>query len=886
MRRLYILDVSGYLFRAYFALPPMSSPQGEAVHAVYGFIRSLLKLLKNYQPDHLVAVFDGPENKKARQELYQEYKANRVHQYEDLPEQIDKAQTFCRLFGIPQLAVPGVEADDTIGSIAEWAARQGSEVFLFTGDKDFCQLVNDQILVINPWKEGLLIDRAQVEALYGVRPDQMADFLALVGDSSDNIPGVKGLGPKTSAPLLQEFGSLENLFLHLDEIKSPKKRELLAAGEESARLSKMLATIRTDIPFPKEEAFFCKQEEDRVGLQAFYTSCGFRSLLAEWEKALPSPREAENTSYQLINDLETLEKVIAYLHKAEAIAVDIETTALHPLQAEAVGIGFSVQPGEAFYLPFHGEIPREKAQALLAPLFADERHAFLGHNIKYDLHLLETLSLPVARLGFDTILASSLLDAGDRHHSLEALSLRYLGLGKTSIKTLIGTGKKEIRMDQVPIPQVSAYCCQDVDYTLRLSQLFKKELHARGLDPLLYDLELPLTRVLVKMERAGMYLKPQVLEKFGATLVTQIAQIEEEIYLLAGERFNLNSPKQLSHILFEKLHIPSTKKTQTGLSTNAAVLEGLAKTYPIAEKLLTFRTLDKLRSTYVEALPLEIDPQTGRIHPLFNQFSTATGRLSCQQPNLQNIPIRTALGREIRAAFMPQQEGWSYLSADYSQIELRLLAHLSQDPSLLAAFRQGEDVHTHTASQIFMVAPEAVTYTQRQQAKTINFGILYGQQAYGLSQELGIPLAEAAAFITAYFARYPAVQAYLQKGIDTTRRTEKAVTLLGRERAIPEINSKNTIARQAAERLAVNTPLQGSAADLIKKAMLTIDEALTREKLRSFMVLQIHDELIFEAPDEELDTLRPLVKHAMEEVFSLEVPLLVNLSVGKNWAEC
>ncbi len=886
MKKLYILDVSGYIFRAYYALPPMTSPEGESTNGLFGFIRSILKLFKEFAPDHIVAVFDGPDNKKQRKEIYDKYKANRVRLHEDLPEQIARAKEFCELIGIPHIEVPGVEADDTMGSIAIWAASQSSEVYLCTTDKDFAQLVNNQIFILNTWKDNLLVDRKKVEELYGVPPEQIIDLLAIMGDSSDNIPGLKGFGPKTTVPLLKEFGSLENLLDNPDKVKGAKKQETLREEADIARMSKRLATIYTDVPFPKETSFLTKAAPDIAQLKAFYMKMGFNNLAKELDPSLQKTESEEETAYHLIDNEKGLQELIAYLNTHKEISFDVETTNVRPLLAELVGIGFSVKKGEGFYVPLNGELGKKRVLEAVKPLFTNPHIGFFGHNAKYDIHVLANYGIWVKNLCFDTILASYLLNSASRRHSLDTLALQYFGKVKTPIKELIGSGKKEITMDLVPIQTVADYCCEDVDYTLRVKDLLEKQIAVRKLDKLLFDIELPLTGVLTKMERAGMYLDKEVLQTFSKELVIEIAQAEKEIYELAGEEFNISSPKQLSTVLFEKMGIKPLKKTATGLSTRAEVLEELACEHPIAEKILLYRSLEKLRSTYVDTLPLEVHPQTGRIHPTFNQFVAATGRLACQDPNLQNIPVRTKLGRRIRAAFKPQKEGWSYLSADYSQVELRLLAHLSEDPNLIQAFNQGDDIHAYTASLVFDTPLEKVSSTQRHQAKAINFGIIYGQQAYGLSKELGIDMKSAAAFIKSYFERYPRVFEYVDACIKQARTTGKSVTMSGREREIPEINSSNGMIRTAAERLAVNTPLQGSAADMIKLAMLEIDRLLTTQKIESYMVLQIHDELIFEVPNEEMEALIPLVRTAMEGVFSLKVPLIVDVAVGKNWAEC
>jgi DNA polymerase-1 len=556
------------------------------------------------------------------------------------------------------------------------------------------------------------------------------------------------------------------------------------------------------------------------------------------------------------------------------------------MRAELVGIGFCVEPLTASYVPLNGDISRESVLKTVKPLFENPKIGFYGHNVKYDLHVLQNEGINVANICFDTILASYLLNAHNRQHSLDALTLHYFSKVKTPTSDLLGKGRAAITMDQVPIRKVCDYCCEDADFTCRLKELLEQQLKERKLITLFNDLELPLLRVLETMEHHGIFLDVPTLQEMGTKITASIKKLEHEIHTLAGESFNINSPKQVSDILFTKLGLSAPKKTATGFSTNADVLEELAGQHPIAEKLLEYRSLEKLRSTYIETLPEEVNPRTHRIHPTFNQVVAATGRLSCQNPNLQNIPTRTELGRDIRQAFRPEKKGWSYLAADYSQIELRLVAHFSEDPNLIKAFKHGEDIHAHTAATIFDVPLDKVTSDMRYRAKAVNFGIIYGQQAFGLARELGIGLKEAQHFIDTYFKQFPDIKKFLEKCKESTRTTGKAVTFMGRERAIPEINNKNPTIRNEAERLAINTPLQGSAADLIKAAMLKIDELFKKEGKLGYMILQIHDELIFELPDFELPTTQILVKEVMENVCKFKVPLVVNMKVGKNWKEC
>jgi DNA polymerase-1 len=594
----------------------------------------------------------------------------------------------------------------------------------------------------------------------------------------------------------------------------------------------------------------------------------------------------EIVEYGFIDDEQTLIDLVSLLSKEKAISIDTETTGLRPLEADLVGIGLGIQSKQAWYIPVNQSIGLERVIELLTPLFENPQIYFYGHNIKYDLHILQSHGVKNLNLCFDTLLASYLLNSHSRQHSLDYLALEIFDKVKIPIEDLIGKGKNQITMADVPLEKITRYCCEDVDYTVRLKELLAPQIEERGMHALYYNLELPLLSILAKMEERGIYVDSQALRELGMEIEKEIAILTESIYSLAGEPFNLNSPKQLSQILFDKLQIPPPKKTATGYSTNADVLEGLKGTYPIAGKLLEYRTLEKLRSTYVETLPLQINQTTQRIHCTFNQSGTATGRLACQDPNLQNIPVRTAIGRKIREAFRPQKEGWSYLSADYSQIELRLLAHFSEDENLVRAFNENEDVHTFTASLIFNIPLNEVTPEQRYQAKAVNFGIMYGQQAFGLSQELGVDPKTAATFIQMYFERYGKVKQFIESCKLKAKETGKAVTLYGRERLIPEIRSSNAILRNMAERLAVNTPIQGTQADLIKMAMLEVNKQLSQQNLKSFMILQIHDELIFEVPNEEIEMVSSLVHKAMTEVISLKIPLIVDIHVGKNWKEC
>ncbi len=891
MKKLYLLDASGYLYRSYFAIREMTNHKGESTNALFGFIRSVLKLMKEFQPTYLAAVFDGPNNGAARRALYPDYKAHRKKMPDDLLYQVEWAQKFCKLMGIKELKIAGVEADDTMGSLALWAKKMGLETFLCTADKDMCQLVQEQIAVLNPFKENRILRAEEVEAQYGIPPEKMVDFLAMTGDASDNIPGLTGFGPKTAADLLKRHGTLDTLLEHPELVSGKKKQLTLVEEKERVLLSRRLVAIDTAVPFEKDLDSFGKSQADAAALRDFYAYMNFSSLLREFDQtddrnSRIGEDQNQKVCYTLVDDAASLDCLIAALFEQKQICVDTETTGLDPMRAKLVGIGLGFSAQQAWYIPLNGNLGKSEGLKKLKPLFESDRIAFFGHNIKYDLHVLQSEGITIHTIGFDTILASYLLNSHRRQHSLDALSLELFGKTKIPIEALIGKGKNQISMQEAPVEKVCTYCCEDVDYTIRLKEKLDTQLKERHLTALYEEIELPLLKVLAVMERNGIYVDIECLHRLSKELKVQIEQSAHEVYALAGEPFNLNSPKQLSSILFEKLGIRPPKKTATGLSTSADVLEGLKKDYPIAGKILEYRALEKLRSTYLDTLPYQVNPQTGRIHCTFNQSMAATGRLSCHDPNLQNIPVRTELGKELRAAFRPQRQGWSFLSADYSQIELRLLAHFSEDPVLIQAFLSGEDVHALTAAEIFAIAPSEVTLEQRNLAKTVNFAIMYGQQAFGLSQELGVDPKTAAAFIHSYFERYRKVKEYFEKCKELSRQTGRATTLFGRERLIPEIHSTNAHVRGAAERLAINTPLQGTQADLIKKAMVDIQKALQRAKSRSMMLLQIHDELLFEIPDEETEQMKEIVQKAMTSVVNLKIPLVVNMHIGKNWREC
>jgi len=886
MDEIYILDAVNYIFRSYYAISSMTNDSGKSTNALYGFIRSVNKLRTDFSPTHLVAVFDGPDNTKEREAIYSEYKKHRKKAPDDLYYQIDWAFEYCKMAGIPALCVPGVEADDAMASIAVWASNKArAKAFICTSDKDLFQLVKDDIFVLNIHKNNLLVDKDKVEEIFGVRPDQILDLLAIMGDNADNIPGLPGFGPKTAASLLQKFGDLNTILDNPEKVPGKKKQETIVQEREKALMSKELARLRIDTTIPEDSSFYLLTDPDIEKLEPLFREMKFMTLLSALGKKEEAKVE-EKTHYLTIETESDLHELVTLFSKEKELCIDTETTSTNPYLAELVGIGLSAKPLKAAYIPLNGKLAPKTVLDILKPLLENPAIGFLGHHIKYDYHVLLNHGIDLKNISFDTMLASYLIQPQNRRHNLDSLVLDHFQKTKIPIKSLLGDGKKKKTMKEVEIEKVSEYCCEDVDYTYRLKELYEKEIKELDIENILYEIEIPLLPVLAKMETNGIFLDSAKLETMRQVLEVKIESIQSEIYDSVGETFNLNSPKQLSEILFVRLGLKKPSRAKSEYATGAKVLEMLAEEHVVASKVLEYRGLEKLRSTYVSALPLQINPKTNRIHCTFNQSVAATGRLSCQDPNLQNIPIRSEEGRKIREGFRPEKEGWVYLAADYSQIELRLLAHLSEDEKLIQAFNNGQDIHAYTASLVYDLPLEMVTSEMRYAAKAVNFGILYGQSAFGLAQELNIPRKRAAEFIKTYFERYPRVSDYLDLCKQTVKEKGVSFTLTGRRRPIPEIENKNPMIRGAAERLAVNTPLQGTAADIIKMAMINIDKEMSSLNLEGFMILQVHDELIFEIPIEEVPTFRRMVKEKMENVVPLKVPLTVDIEVGKNWSEC
>ncbi|HOH07249.1 MAG TPA: DNA polymerase I [bacterium] len=892
-KRLFLIDGAALAYRTYFAFArnPLVNSRGEQVSVIFGFSRILLNLLDQEKPDLFAVVFDSPEPT-FRHEIYTEYKAQRQRMPDDMAEQLPRLEQLMGALDLPFIRKPGYEADDIMGTLARAAAASGYQTVLVTGDKDLMQLVDDHTLIYYPHRAGESIEWLDADGVtrkMGVPPSQIIDYLALCGDASDNIPGVPGIGPVGALALLKRFGSLEALLEQVDAIESKKQRTALQENADLARLSRTLATIHRDVPLEIGIETLHLRPIPAEKAAAFFREMDLPSLVDRF-----SSRTRAVNRYQLVGDLKSVAELAERLRSCGAFALDSETTSVDPMRAELVGLSFSCAEGEAWYIPVKGPadltagqqpLPTGEVLKILAPLLSDPAIKKCGHNAKYDLLVLARHGVEVAGLASDTMVADYLLNPSGFQHNLDAVSLEHLGLKKIPTSQLLGTGRNQRTMDLVPIEEVSEYACEDADYTWRLQQVLMPKLDALGLRPLLEEVEVPLIHVLMVMERNGVALDELYLAAMSGELEQELGVIEKSIYELAGRKFNINSPKQLGEILFSELKLPSARRTKTGFSTDVGVLEELAGAHPLPQRILDYRQLAKLKSTYVDALPRLINPATGRVHTSFNQTVAATGRLSSTEPNLQNIPIRTEVGRRIRRAFIPGDEGHLILDADYSQIELRIMAHLSGDRTLRDSFTAGEDVHARTAALVFKVPQAEVTPEQRRRAKEVNFGIMYGMGAYGLASRLGLTNEEAEQFIQAYFASYPGVQEYMLRTVREARQNGYVTTLLGRRRMIPEIASDNRRVREFAERTAINTPIQGSAADLIKVAMIRIQKRLEEEKSAARMIMQVHDELVFEVPRADAEALREMVRIEMEGAIRLDVPIRVETGVAGNWLE-
>ena len=902
---LVLFDGNALIHRAYHALPPLTvSKTGEMVSAVYGFAQMVLKVLNELKPTHYAIAFD----KKAptfRHKLFDQYKAQRPPMPDELVNQLGRVRELVEAFHIPIFELDGYEADDLLGTLSHQASQQDTDTIIVTGDADTMQLVSSRVRVLYPkpgrsFSDTMLYDEATVSNKYGVKPEHITDYKGLVGDPSDNIPGVPGVGAKTAAKLIQQFGTIEQIYDHIDEVTPPRIKKLLQENEAIARQSKELATIVVQAPVSLDLADCQVGQYDRQQVTELFRELEFSSLrsrLPEFEvgeAATESPQvqvkaQPPQGEYHIVNTTPALDELMNRLSATKSFAFDTETTGLNPMSAQLVGLSFSPAWGEAYYIPV-GHVGLEQITQLpltqvidrIKPVLEDANLTKLAHNGKYDMTVLGENGITVNNLTFDTMVAAYLLC--EKSLGLKTLAFSQLNVEMTPISELIGSGAKQLAMSQVAIKQAADYACADADITGQLAELLSTELHQQGLWQLFSEVEMPLVPVLLRMERNGIALDTELLRDMSQRLGEQLIKLETEIFSYVGHQFNINSPQQLGQVLFEELKIPAVRKGKNKYSTEASVLGELSQDYPIARLILNQRQLTKLKSTYIDALPGLINAKTGRVHTSFNQTRTATGRLSSSEPNLQNIPIRGEMGRQIRQAFIAPQ-GSCLLGGDYSQIDLRALAHLSQDPGLLSAFQQDEDIHAATAAQLYGVDTAQVTPDMRRLAKTVNFGVIYGMSEYGLEQATELSREEAAQFITAYFAKYAKVKQYLEATKEQARKAGYVQTILGRKRFIPEINSSNRQIREGAERMAINMPVQGTSADIIKVAMINLCREMDRQQLKSKLLLQVHDELVFEVPEEELETMRQLVPEVMSAALKLSVPLKVDTKTGSNWGE-
>ena len=887
-KKLYLIDGSAYIYRSFHALPPLTNAEGLPTNAVLGFTNIIVKMMNDFAPTHAVICFDakGPT---FRHEMYEEYKANRPPMPDDLRQQLPFVRKVAEAYRIPTMEQQGLEADDVIGTLAKKGEAAGFDVVIVTGDKDFMQLVSETCVISDPARD-VYLDRDAVKEKLGVWPEQVVDIMALTGDTSDNIPGVPGIGKKTAPDLINQFGSLDGLYEQVETITKKKQKENLITNKDLAFISRDLVTIKTDADLPFNEEAFTVPEPDGEALLELFKELGFKKYI----KMYSTPQKKVAKKYHAVLTEEALSELADKIKAAPMVAVDTETTALDPMLAEVVGISVAVEPHEAYYIPFghtglesEKQLSKEAVFSVMKPILEDTSVPKCGQNIKYDILALKGSGIDLAGVTFDTMIASYILNPTRRAHGLDDLAMDLFDHQNIKFEEVAGKGKNQLIFSEVPLSQAVPYAAEDADITLMIAQLFQKELSENeGLKNLFETMEMPLMHILAEMEHAGVAVNEEELVDISKTFETEMNTIEESIYKLAGEEFNINSSQQLGYILFEKLELPVQKKTKkkTGYSTDAEVLTALAAMHELPAQIIRFRTLSKLKSTYADALVELIHPKTGRIHTSYNQTVAVTGRLSSSNPNLQNIPIRSDEGRMIRGAFVPEK-GFKLIAADYSQIELRLLAHCSGDPILIESFNSGEDIHKRTAAEMFDCDVLFVTGEMRRQAKAVNFGIMYGMSPFGLSKELGITQKMAKSFIENYFARYSGVKTFIDTCINEAEKTKTTSTLLGRIRPLPEITSSNRNVKQFAERSAVNTPIQGTAADLIKLAMINCSAIIKEKNLKTRMIMSVHDEIVFEAPEAEVDEVKGLMQQAMENVWELAVPLSVNIEVGDNWNE-
>ena len=884
-----LVDGSSYLFRAYHALPPLMTSHGQPTGAIYGVMNMLRKLQNDYAPEYMAVIFD-PRGPTFRKEMYAEYKANREKMPDELAQQIEPLHKLIKASGMPLIIVDGVEADDVIGTLVKQAEQQGLQTLVSTGDKDMAQLVNEQVTLVNTMTDKVM-DIEGVQEKFGVKPEQIIDYLTLVGDTSDNIPGVPKVGPKTAAKWLQQYGSLENIIEHAEEIKG-KVGENLRNHLSMLPLARDLVTIKTDVTLEVGPAELKLNSPDNSTLLQMFQNLEFKRWIAELqEDTIPASEATQD--YTLVLDQKVFDQWVTKLQAADEIAFDTEATSLDAMRADMVGLSFAVKQGEAAYVPVAhtysdapAQLDRQQVLAALQPILNDPTKTIVGQNLKYDLKILRQQGIEIQAKMRDTLLESYVLNSTSSRHDMDTLAITYLGHATIKYEDVAGKGAKQVTFDQVDLAQAGPYAAEDADITLQLDHKLMQQITAEeSCLKVFNDIEMPLMPVLMNMEYNGVLIDKTLLEQQSEVLAKRLTELKAEVFTIAGEEFNLDSPKQLQHILFEKLKIPIIKKTPKGQpSTAEPVMQELALDYPLPKLILEYRSLSKLKSTYTDKLPLQINPHTGRVHTHYNQAVTSTGRLSSKDPNLQNIPVRTEEGRKIRKAFIAPP-GHKIVAADYSQVELRIMAHLSGDPTLLKAFANGLDVHRATAAEVFGVKHDEVTPEQRRHAKAINFGLMYGMSAFGLSRQLNVGRDAAQEYMDVYFHRYPKVHDYMEQARKMAAKKGYVETLFGRRLYVPDIKSNNTQRRMAAERAAINAPLQGTAADIIKLAMLCIQDWLDEADIQVRMIMQVHDELVFEVAEALVSDAQAHIRGCMEGAVQLDAPLLVDIGVGVNWDE-
>ncbi|MFA3781869.1 DNA polymerase I [Melioribacteraceae bacterium 4301-Me] len=923
-KKFVLIDAMSLAYKGYFAFinRPLSTKAGEPTSAVFGFVNQLLKIIEDTKPDHIAVAFDSKE-KTFRHERYELYKSSRQEMPEDMIPQLQRIKDIITAFNIPIYILPGYEADDLIGTACKLAEKEGYICYAVTPDKDYIQLITDNIFIVKPGKstdEIIILDRKKVKEDLGIEPIQMIDYLALIGDKSDDIPGVAGIGEKTALPLIQQFKSVEGIYKNIDKIDRKSIVSKLLENKENAFLSKELATIKTDVPLKLnfDEAKFT--QPDIKKLNQIFSELEFKSIAVKVNKMFQnnSLEKKENTpaqdyveskpslasfdknkvKYKLITTYKDAKSLAEKLMQSDLFVFDTETDSLNIFEVKLAGCSFCTKPNEAYFVAVNplylstglfsndlsDRLPIDDFIKLFKPVLENKKIKKVCQNGKYDIAVMRHYNINVENFYFDTMLASYVLDP-DQKHGMDDLSEKYLNYKPIPLTQLIGNKKEPSKIFEVDLEQLSNYSCEDADITYRLYEILLRELKKEKLEKLAFDVEFPLVLVLEDMERTGVHIDKQALKEFSNELKNRMDYYTDKIYELAEEKFNINSTQQLQKILFDKLKLTLTSKTKTGFSTDAKSLESLKGEHPIIDLILEYRQVAKLKTTYADALPKLINPKTGRVHTSFNQTAASTGRLSSNDPNLQNIPIRTELGKEIRKAFVPRDKDYLILSADYSQIELRIMASICEDENLINAFKSGEDIHRSTAALVFQVKPSEVTPEMRRKAKEVNFGILYGIGPFGLKTRLGISQEHAKDIIETYFGTFKNVKKFMTDSINNAKEKGYAETLLKRRRYLKNINSNNKVVRQFEERVAINMPIQGTAADMIKLAMINIHKELIKNKFKSKMVLQVHDELVFDAHKDEINDLKPIVKNLMETALPLKVPVVVDIGIGDNWLD-